>query len=128
MEEDGGFVPAVTELAAGFEGPLAVYANEGDRRRSTSRSRLLVPVNGSPQSRRGAEIAFALARATGAKVHVLFVSQTDGAARTRLREERVLKDMAELGERYDVRRHHPHLAALGARPRPSCRKAGAISP
>jgi nucleotide-binding universal stress UspA family protein len=35
-------------------------------------------------------------------VHVLFVSQTDGRSRTRLREERVLKDMAELGERYDV--------------------------
>jgi Kef-type K+ transport system membrane component KefB/nucleotide-binding universal stress UspA family protein len=101
VEEDGGFVPAVTELAAGFEGPLAVFANEADGP-LTGRSRLLVPVNGSPQSRRGAEIAFAVARATGAHVHVLFVSQTDGSRRTRLREERVLKDMAELGERYDV--------------------------
>jgi nucleotide-binding universal stress UspA family protein len=33
---------------------------------------------------------------------VLFVSQTDGRSRTRLREERVLKDMADLGERYNV--------------------------
>ncbi len=101
VEEDGGFIPAVTGLAAGFEGPLAVFANEADSA-LTGRSRLLVPVNGSPQSRRGAEIAFALARATGARVHVLFVSQTDGSRRTRLREERVLKDMAELGERYGV--------------------------
>jgi len=101
VEEDGGFIPAVTELAAGFEGPLALFANEADGA-LTSRSRLLVPVNGSPQSRRGAEIAFAVARATGALVHILFVSQTDGSRRTRLREERVLKDMAELGERYDV--------------------------
>ena len=101
VEEDGGFVPAVTELAAGFEGPLAVFANEADGA-LTGRSRLLVPVSGSPQSRRGAETAFAIARATGARVHVLFVSQTDGSSRTRLREERVLKDMAELGERYDV--------------------------
>jgi Kef-type K+ transport system membrane component KefB/nucleotide-binding universal stress UspA family protein len=100
VEEDGGFVPAITELSAGFEGPLAVYANEGDP--LTRRSRILVPVNGSPQSRRGAEIAFALARATGAGVHILFVSQTDGRSRTRLMEERVLKEMAELGERYDV--------------------------
>ena len=68
----------------------------------TSRSRLLVPVNGSPQSRRAAEIAFALARASGARVQVLFVSQTDGRSRTRVREEGVLKDMAQLGERYDV--------------------------
>ena len=66
------------------------------------KSRLLVPVNGSQQSRRAAEIAFALARATGATVRVLFVSQTDGHSRTRLREESVLKDMVELGERYDV--------------------------
>jgi Kef-type K+ transport system membrane component KefB/nucleotide-binding universal stress UspA family protein len=101
VEEDGGFIPAVTELAAGFEGPLALFANEADGA-LTSRSRLLVPVNGSPQSRRGAEIAFAVARATGALVHILFVSQTDGSRRTRLREERVLKDMAELGERYDA--------------------------
>jgi Kef-type K+ transport system membrane component KefB/nucleotide-binding universal stress UspA family protein len=101
VEEDGGFIPAVTELASGFDGPLAVFANEADGP-LTGRSRLLVPVNGSPQSRRGAEIAFAMARATGAHVHVLFVSQTDGSRRTRVREERVLKDMAELGERYDV--------------------------
>jgi nucleotide-binding universal stress UspA family protein len=101
IEEDGGFIPAVTELAAGFQGPLAVFANEADGP-LTGRSRLLVPVNGSPQSRRGAETAFAMARATGAHVHVLFVSQTDGSRRTRIREERVLKDMAELGERYDV--------------------------
>jgi len=101
IEEDGGFIPAVTELAAGFEGPLAVFANEADGPLN-GRSRLLVPVNGSPQSRRGAETAFAMARATGAHVHVLFVSQTDGSRRTRIREERVLKDMAELGERYDV--------------------------
>jgi nucleotide-binding universal stress UspA family protein len=101
VEEDGGFIPAVTELSAGFEGPLAVYAHDGEGSLNR-RSRILVPVNGSPQSRRGAEIAFALARATGARVHILFVSQTDGRSRTRLREERVLKDMAELGERYDV--------------------------
>jgi nucleotide-binding universal stress UspA family protein len=100
VEEDGGFVPAITELSAGFEGPLAVYANEGDQ--LSRRSRILVPVNGSPQSRRGAEVAFALARAAGAQVHILFVSQTDGRSRTRLMEERVLKEVAELGERYDV--------------------------
>jgi len=98
--EDGGFVPVVTELAAGFEGPLIVFAN--GREALTGKSRILVPVNGNPQSRRAAEVALALARATGARVHALFVSQTDGRSRTRLREERVLKDMTELGERYNV--------------------------
>lgn len=101
IEADGGFIPAVTQLSSGFEGPLALYAGEGLSRLS-GRSRILVPVSGSPQSRRAAEMAFAIARATGAHVHILFVSQTDGRSRTRLREERVLKDMTGLGERYDV--------------------------
>jgi Kef-type K+ transport system membrane component KefB/nucleotide-binding universal stress UspA family protein len=98
--EDGGFTQKVIQLAAGFDGPLIVFAN--GREALGRRSRLLVPVNGNPQSRRAAEIALALARATGAQVHTLFVSQTDGHTRTRLREERVLKDMTELGERYNV--------------------------
>jgi Kef-type K+ transport system membrane component KefB/nucleotide-binding universal stress UspA family protein len=103
VEKDGGFTPKVTQLSAGFAGPLIVFANAGDAAvHLTSRSRLLLPANGSPQSRRAAEVAFALARATGANVHALFVSQAGGRSRTRLREERVLKDMTELGERYNV--------------------------
>ena len=39
----------------------------------------------SPQSRRAAEIAFALARATGARVELLFVSQQDGRSRDAMR-------------------------------------------
>ena len=60
-------------------------------------------MNGSSVSRRAAEITFALARPTGARVSALFVSQSDGHSRTRYREEGVLKDMVELAERYDVR-------------------------
>ena len=59
--------------------------------RLTTASRLLVPVNGSAQSRRAAEVAFALARGAGCKVHALFVSQNDGRSRTRAREESVLE-------------------------------------
>jgi Kef-type K+ transport system membrane component KefB/nucleotide-binding universal stress UspA family protein len=103
IEKDGGFAPGITQLAGGFEGPLLVLSDSGKAPVVLSaRSRILLPVNGSPQSRRAAEIAFAIARGTGAKVHALFVSQTDGRSRTRIREESVLKDMAELGERYDV--------------------------
>jgi nucleotide-binding universal stress UspA family protein len=103
VEKDGGFAAKVDQIAAGFGGPLMVLADCGAQAgRLTSRSRLLVPVNGSPQSRRAAEIAFAVARGTGCKVQILFVSQNDGRSRTRAREEGVLKDMAELGERYDV--------------------------
>jgi Kef-type K+ transport system membrane component KefB/nucleotide-binding universal stress UspA family protein len=103
IEEDGGFVPSITQLTAGFDGPLIVFASSQEKSSQlTGRSRILLPVNGSPQSRRAAEMAFGLARATGAKVHALFVSQTDGRSRTRVREESVLKDIAELSERYDV--------------------------
>jgi nucleotide-binding universal stress UspA family protein len=103
IQKDGGFAPGITLLAAGFEGPLVVFANGGgDKLLLTSRSRLLVPVNGSPPARRAAEIAFALARPSGARVQILFVSQTDGRSRTRAREEGVLKDMVQLGERYAV--------------------------
>jgi Kef-type K+ transport system membrane component KefB/nucleotide-binding universal stress UspA family protein len=95
VEPDGGFAPRITQLI--------VLADGGGKSAAlTDRSRILVPVNGSPQSRRAAEIAFAVARATGAGVHILFVSQTDGRTRTRVREESVLKDMTGLGERYDV--------------------------
>ncbi|HEX4273197.1 MAG TPA: universal stress protein, partial [Rhizomicrobium sp.] len=100
IDEEGGFSPELAEIAAGFEGPLAMFAN--CKETLGPRSRVLVPVNGNQQSRRAAELALALARATGARVHALFVSQTDGHSRTRLREERVLKDMTELGERYGV--------------------------
>lgn len=121
VEPDGGFAPKVTQIALGFEGPLlllALGAGAAQKKPAalTGRSTVLVPVNGAPQSRRAAEIAFALARGTGAKVRVLFVSQSDGHNRTRLREERVLKDMADLGERYgvDVTTHiSPRAEAAG---------------
>ncbi len=103
VKEDGSISSGVTQLSAGFEGPLIVYADAGQARTQLDRrARILLPVNGTPQSRRAAEVAFALARATGAQVHALFVSQADGRTRTRLREESVLKDMVDLGERYDV--------------------------
>ena len=117
VEPDGGFVPQIDQLAAGFEGPLMVLANAGEKALRSTGS-ILVPVNGSAQSRRAAEIAFAIARATGVRVETLFVSQTDGQTRTRLREERVLKDMAELGQRYDV----PVITRISQRAAP----AGAI--
>jgi Kef-type K+ transport system membrane component KefB/nucleotide-binding universal stress UspA family protein len=103
IEADGGFSPGITHLAAGFEGPLVLLADKSGKPAALNRrSRILVPVNGSPAARRAAEIAFALARGTGTRVHALFVSQSDGRSRTRNREESVLKDIAELGERYGV--------------------------
>lgn len=104
-DADGNISPEIAELAAGFDGPLALlsYSGDGPAPQLSSRAHILLPVNGSPASRRAAEVSFVLARATGARVNALYVSQTDGRSRTRSREEGVLKDMAELAERYDVR-------------------------
>ena len=102
-DKDGNISPRIAELAAGFDGPLALlsWAEGKSTLRLSSRTRILLPVNGSPASRRAAEISFVLARATGARVNALYVSQTDGHTRTRSREESVLKEMVRLAERYD---------------------------
>jgi Kef-type K+ transport system membrane component KefB/nucleotide-binding universal stress UspA family protein len=104
-DQKGNIAPEVTELASSFDGPLALFSSAGDKimPRLSPRTHILLPVNGSPVSRRAAEITFALARPTGARVSALFVSQSDGHSRTRTREEGVLKEMVVLAERYDVR-------------------------
>ncbi|MBN9544954.1 MAG: cation:proton antiporter [Alphaproteobacteria bacterium] len=104
-DKDGNIAPEIAELAAGFDGPLALLSGAGGKSapQLSSRTHILLPVNGSPASRRAAEVGFVLARATGARVCGLYVSQTDGRSRTRSREEGVLKDMAQLAERYGVR-------------------------
>ena len=104
-DKDGNISAEIAELVSGFDGPLALLSDAGEKTapQLSSRTHILLPVNGSPASRRAAEVSFAFARATGARVSALYISQTDGRSRTRSREEGVLKDMTELAERYDVR-------------------------
>jgi Kef-type K+ transport system membrane component KefB/nucleotide-binding universal stress UspA family protein len=104
-DQDGNISPEIAELASGFDGPLVLLSDAGEKAapQLSARTHILLPVNGSPASRRAAEVSFAFARATGARVSALYVSQTDGRSRTRSREEGVLKDITELAERYDVR-------------------------
>ena len=104
-DRNGNIAPEIAELASGFDGPLILFSaaqGQGLGLRLSRRTHILVPVNGTPASRRAAEVSFALARPTGARVSALFVSQTDGHSRTRSREEGVLKDMVELAQRYDI--------------------------
>ncbi len=68
---------------------------------------ILVPINGTEVSRRAADFALALARPHRARVKVLYVSQAArGGGRTdsvsHRREEAVLKDIANLADRYGV--------------------------
>jgi nucleotide-binding universal stress UspA family protein len=109
-DAEGAFDPALTKLSQDFKGPLAILTSHGgaDLPKLDSALRILVPINGTPAARRAAEVAFAVARPTGARVTALYASAgsnetVHGSAVTRSREEGALKDIAELGDRYDVR-------------------------
>ena len=111
----GGFDEQIARIAAGFEGPLAVAVARGSQVQEPPERRLniLVPVRGNKVSRRGAEVALALARAAGSAVTALYVMGVVGlgSAQRRLRrptasrrhEEAILKDIVELADRYDMR-------------------------
>jgi Kef-type K+ transport system membrane component KefB/nucleotide-binding universal stress UspA family protein len=111
---DGGFHEQIARMAAGFEGPLAVAVARGSHLRELPKQRLniLVPVRGNKVSRRGAEVALALARAGTSPLTALYVMGTVGlgAAQRRLKrpttsrrhEETILKDIVELADRYDT--------------------------
>jgi Kef-type K+ transport system membrane component KefB/nucleotide-binding universal stress UspA family protein len=97
----------VTRVAQGFAGPIAITATRGDLEKNPNGDlSILVPVNGTEQARRGAEVAIVLARATKAQLTVLYVTAHEGTrkrgARTRRHEEAILKDIVELAGGYNM--------------------------
>jgi Kef-type K+ transport system membrane component KefB/nucleotide-binding universal stress UspA family protein len=114
MAAHGGFDGQIARMAAGFEGPLAVAVARGSHLHEPPGHRLniLVPVRGNKVSRRGAEVALALARAGASMVTALYVMGTVGlgAAQRRLRrptatrrhEEAILKDIVDLADRFET--------------------------
>ncbi len=111
MNGNGEFSREVNEAAAGFEGPLALVEAKAEHldRPQSNAFRILVPVSGSAVSRRGAEVAIALARASGWSVHALYVSTTRDSGGYRsatgaalFQEESILKDIVSLASRYGV--------------------------
>jgi Kef-type K+ transport system membrane component KefB/nucleotide-binding universal stress UspA family protein len=110
---DGGFDDKVARIAAEFSGPFAIADARGAHRRAGVGRALdiLVPVTGNEYSRRGAEVALALARADHGSVTALYVVSpgrrpwrrhlragwvvaADGAA--------ILREIVGLGDRMDV--------------------------
>ncbi|GIQ75118.1 Na+/H+ antiporter [Bradyrhizobium sp. RD5-C2] len=105
------FDRTIEDIGATFKGPLALVVGKGDHLKKLAPSglKILVPVSGSAVSRRGAEVAIALARISPDPLKVVYVSTTrdSGAKRsnTRLslaREEAILKDIAAAAARYNV--------------------------
>jgi K+:H+ antiporter len=94
----------ITKLAAGFEGPLAV-ADARDVHRDeplAGKLSIMVPVNGTDVSRRAAEVAIVLARASKATLTVLYVTPGGKKKGSGQYEEAILKDIVELGETYEL--------------------------
>jgi Kef-type K+ transport system membrane component KefB/nucleotide-binding universal stress UspA family protein len=112
LDAKGGFDRKIEDIAAGFRNPMAIAVAKGPhlKRRSAGTSfRILVPVSGSAVSRRGAEVAIALAHVSPDPLRVVYVSTTrdKGSRRGRTsislgREEAILKDTAEAAARYNV--------------------------
>jgi len=94
----------ITKLAAGFDSPLAV-ADARDVHRDeplAGKLSILVPVNGTDVSRRAAEVAIVLARASKAPLTVLYVTPGGKKKGSGQYEEAILKDIVELGETYEL--------------------------
>jgi Kef-type K+ transport system membrane component KefB/nucleotide-binding universal stress UspA family protein len=97
----------VTKLVAGFEGPLAVVDARDKHLEHPLHGKLsiLVPVNGTEASRRAAEVAIAMARASKAAITALYVAARGpnaGTQRSRRYEEAILKDIVELADTYSI--------------------------
>ncbi|WP_292128453.1 cation:proton antiporter, partial [Mesorhizobium sp.] len=109
MTAKGGFSRRLNEVAGAFEGPLCLVLKPAGVGRQMPRlgpgsGRILVPVNGTANARRGAELALAVASVTGAPVKVLYVARP-GRDEPRdtvshRRREAVLKDIVALADRY----------------------------
>jgi nucleotide-binding universal stress UspA family protein len=106
----GDFGHGVTNLAKGFEGPLLVSAVRDDLlKKPDGKLSILIPVNGTEPSRRAAEVAITLARATKAQVTVLYVTVRTPpkgmrrGLRTRRQEEAILKDIVAIADGYNMR-------------------------
>jgi nucleotide-binding universal stress UspA family protein len=104
------FDSGVANLAKGFGGPLIIAATRHDlQKKPSSKLSVLVPVNGTEPSRRAAEVAITLARATKASVTVLYVAvRTAGrrgmrrGIRNRRNEEAILKDIVAIADGYNM--------------------------
>jgi Kef-type K+ transport system membrane component KefB/nucleotide-binding universal stress UspA family protein len=108
----GGFDEEIGRIAAMYEGPLAVAVARGPHLDGEEEGalNLLVPVRGNKVSRRGAEVALAMARTSDSPMTALYVLSAVGlgGAKRGLRpptpsrryEEAVLKEIVGLADRY----------------------------
>jgi Kef-type K+ transport system membrane component KefB/nucleotide-binding universal stress UspA family protein len=109
--KEGVFDDKVARIAAEFKGPFAIAEARGLHRRAGVGRALdiLVPVIGTEYSRRGAEVALALARAGHGSVTALYVAAPNRrpwrqrtAWAIAADEAVILREIVDLGDRMDV--------------------------
>ena len=113
----GGFSAVVAATVDRFEGPAAVVAARGVQAANprTDRLGILVPVNGTDVSRRGAEVALTLAQAANVSVTALYVANAaDATTRQRIGSLRRSRD-AVLGEVEALAKRHGVTVRTAAR-------------
>ena len=105
----GGFNAEAARIACSFDGPFAIVAARGAHVEHPDDAPLsiLVAVNGTDVSRRGAEVACALARAADLPVVALYVTAVDARHRRRFAavrrtQDAVLNDLAAVAARYEI--------------------------
>jgi Kef-type K+ transport system membrane component KefB/nucleotide-binding universal stress UspA family protein len=106
----GAFTPALSRAVSGFEGPMGlVMAGDYENAAEQPGYNILVPVNGTEVSRRGLEIALAMAAAEDTTITALLVAERKPetprrkASRTtasRKAEKAILEDVRVLARRY----------------------------
>jgi Kef-type K+ transport system membrane component KefB/nucleotide-binding universal stress UspA family protein len=105
IRDNSGFHPNITQLAGGFDGPLTIVDARDGLLNNPQEAKLsiLVPINGTESSRRAAEVAIAMARASRAPVTALYVTPpSSGKSSPRRRADGILKDIVALSDTYDV--------------------------
>jgi K+:H+ antiporter len=111
--EDGAFSRRVARVTDGFDGPFAIVSARGAHRQDPDRAErdILVPVTGTGFSRRGAEVALTLARASNATVTALYVAGKSpkrswrrrlGVGWTGNHGDAILREIVRLGEQQGV--------------------------
>jgi nucleotide-binding universal stress UspA family protein len=110
-DSKGAFTKSLSEAVTGFEGPMGlVMAGNYEDAAEQPGYNILVPVNGTELSRRGVEIALAMASAEDTQITALHVadSGTETSPRGKVRrsiasrkaEKAVLDDVKALAKRY----------------------------
>src|SRR5262249_21507802 len=103
---DGEIDAKIAGIAAAFDGPVAIAVARGPHRRNpaaASHLDILAPITGTGHSRRGAEVAVALARASLGRVTMLHVGGRERLSwRTGANEAAILRDAVHLGDQFGV--------------------------